>query len=418
MEKRYPTPFQRAACWHAVTWACILFLVTMACGLLYGFVKAFIALESVLLPVIIAGVLAYLLNPLVNWVQEHIKWSRTLAVLVVMLGAGVMVGVFGCIIVPPLMEQTRDLIEKRDKLLENAASAGQEFLENSHIAQTAVDLAYERMQADKRADVGRQGSVVEPEGAEPKSYTEKLLTVLGHHSEDLMRIGFRWLTAGTRAIYGSVGLLIGVVLIPVFLFYFLQKSEDIKDRWHMVLPLRASLFRDEVVGTLHDINDYVVSFVRGQMLVSIIDGVLLGCALKIMGLPYAITIGAAAALLGVIPYIGMITTSIPALLLAWGHWHDAGHVVAVLAIFLTVSQFDGWILQPRILGSRLHMHDLTIMFSVLFWGSILGGIVGALLAVPLTASLKVLFTRYVWKTVSHDNERTAETDAETAAIKT
>ena len=135
------------------------------------------------------------------------------------------------------------------------------------------------------------------------------------------------------------------------------------------------------------------------MLVSLIDGFILGCALMIMGLPYAVTIGVAAALLGIIPYIGMITTSIPALLLAWVTWHDVGHVVTVLIIFLSVSQLDGWILQPKILGKRLHMHDLTIMFSVLFWGSILGGIVGALLAVPLTASLKVLFMRYVWPTL-------------------
>ena len=82
-------------------------------------------------------------------------------------------------------------------------------------------------------------------------------------------------------------------------------------------------------------------------------------------------------------------------------WHDAGHVIAVLLIFLSVSQLDGWLLQPRVLGKRLHMHDLTIMFSVLFWSSVLGGIVGALLAVPLTAALKVIFIRYVWSTLHH-----------------
>ena len=157
---------------------------------------------------------------------------------------------------------------------------------------------------------------------------------------------------------------------------------------------------DEVVETLQQINSYIISFVRGQMLVSLIDGIILGIALKLMGLPYAITIAAAAALLGIIPYIGMISTSIPALLIAWFTWHDVSYVVGVAAIFICVSQFDGWVIQPRVIGNRVGMHDLTIMFSVLFWSLVLGGVVGALLAVPLTAAIKVLFIRYVWSSVT------------------
>jgi predicted PurR-regulated permease PerM len=185
-------------------------------------------------------------------------------------------------------------------------------------------------------------------------------------------------------------------MVPVFLFYFLLESASIAKNWHTVLPIRRSAFREEVVGTLQEINNYIISFVRGQMLVSVIDGIILAIALKIMGLPYAVTIAAAAALLGVIPYLGMIGTWIPAVLIAWFTWHDVSHVVIVSVIFACVSQFDGWVLQPRILGSRVKMHDLTIMFSVLFWSFVIGGVVGALLAVPLTASLKVLFTRYIW----------------------
>lgn len=384
-KKTYPTPFQRAACWSALAWACVAFLAVLIVAALYGLVMAFVALESVLLPVIIAGVLAYLLNPCVDWVEHHLRRRRVVAVLLVMCGASLLVGGGGAVIVPPLVSQTKLLIDKSDEILKDAMTSGEDFLnENSH-ARFVVDIFYDRL--PKQLDKGTP------------SYGDKLKHTLNYHSKDLTDIAVRWLTAGTRALYGSVGLLVGLVLIPVFLFYFLLQSETIRQNWDIVLPIRGSRFRDEVVGTLSQINDYIVSFVRGQMMVSLIDGLLLGCALKIMGLPYAVTIGAAAALLGIIPYIGMITTSIPALLLAWVTWHDVGHVATVLIIFLSVSQLDGWIFQPKILGKRLHMHDLTIMFSVLFWGSILGGIVGALLAVPLTASLKVLFMRYVWPTL-------------------
>lgn len=384
-KKTYPTPFQRAACWSALAWACVAFLAVLIVAALYGLVMAFVALESVLLPVIIAGVLAYLLNPCVDWVEHHLRRRRVVAVLLVMCGASLLVGGGGAVIVPPLVSQTKLLIDKSDEILKEAMTSGEDFLNESSHARFVVDIFYDRL--PKHLDKGTP------------SYGDKLRHTLNYHSKDLTDIAVRWLTAGTRALYGSVGLLVGLVLIPVFLFYFLLQSETIRQNWDIVLPIRGSRFRDEVVGTLSQINDYIVSFVRGQMMVSLIDGLLLGCALKIMGLPYAVTIGAAAALLGIIPYIGMITTSIPALLLAWVTWHDVGHVATVLIIFLSVSQLDGWIFQPKILGKRLHMHDLTIMFSVLFWGSILGGIVGALLAVPLTASLKVLFMRYVWPTL-------------------
>ena len=95
---------------------------------------------------------------------------------------------------------------------------------------------------------------------------------------------------------------------------------------------------------------------------------------------------------------------LPAVLIAWFTWQDVSHLVIVSAIFACVSQFDGWVLQPRIVGSRVKMHDLTVMFSVLFWSFVIGGVVGALLAVPLTASIKVLFTRYIWSSYRKETE--------------
>ena len=395
-QKEYPSHFQRAACWGALTGLSIFTIVALTAGLLLGLIALCVALEPVLLPVIIAGVLAYLLYPCVVWVQRRVR-KRIIAVLLVLIGAAVVVAGLGAAIVPPLVEQTSLLFSKQNQLLANAVTTGQNFVNTNPLAQRVIDTLYDQTRRD---DIAANSTALFQKAA-ADDYTAKMLAVLDYHSESLTRAGVRWLTAGAGAIYGSLGMVIGLVMIPVFLFYFLLKGESIERNWHTILPLRASNFRREVVGTISQINDYIISFVRGQMLVSFIDGILLGIALKVMGLPYAITIGAAAALLGIIPYIGMISTSIPALLIAWVTWHDAGHVIAVLLIFLSVSQLDGWLLQPRVLGKRLHMHDLTIMFSVLFWSSVLGGIVGALLAVPLTAALKVIFIRYVWSTLHH-----------------
>ena len=399
-ERKYPTPFQHGACWAALTGLSLLVIVGIVAGLLYGFSAAFVALEPVLLPVVIAAVLAYLLMPCVHFVQNKLKVKkRVLAVLIVMLTASLTLAALGSAIVPPLYKQTNELIAQRKKILHSAVSTIQEYLQESKPTQYVVDSLYEKAMREAELNTHMQDA----QWLETANdYPAKVAALLNFYSGTLTATGWQWLTAGTRAIYGAAGVLIGVVMIPVFLFYFLLLSEIIAEKWHNVLPLRDSKFRIEVVETLQQINDYIVSFLRGQMLVSIIDGVILGIALKMIGLPYAITIAAAAGLLGIIPYIGMISTSIPALLLAWFTWHDLGHVLGVAAIFFGVSQFEGWVLQPKVVGDRVNMHDLTIMFSVLFWSHVLGGVVGALLAVPLTASIKVIFMRYVWPTHSKE----------------
>lgn len=390
----FPTPFQKAVCWAALSGVSITVIIALVLGFMYGMGRLFLAVEPVLLPVVIAGILTYLLSPCVVWVQKKIK-RRVFAVLAVMLGAGLVVGGLGAAIIPPLVKQTGELISQRREIFQNAVDAGKQQLETNSMLRQGVDMMYNKVLRDARQ------AALPKEDYEALSHETtpagKMTAILNFNSGYLTEKLLEWGTAGSRAISGIGMLVIGTVMVPVFLFYFLLESERIRSNWHTLLPLWEGRFRSELVGTLQEINSYIVSFVRGQMLVSAIDAVLLAVTLKIMGLPYAVTLAAVAALLGIIPYIGMISTWIPAMLIAWFTWHDVSHLVAVSLIFGAVSQFDGWVLQPKIVGNRVKMHDLTVMFSVLFWSYVIGGVVGALLAVPLTASLKVLFTRYVWK---------------------
>ena len=394
-DKDIPTLFQRKMCWAALTGLALVVVVALVCGLLFGIGAVFVALEPVLLPVVTAGFLAYLLSPCVEWVQRRIT-RRIWSVVLVMLGAGVLLFGLGFAIVPPLVQQTGELVSQREQILVSVVEAGKTQLTENRLLQKGVDMMYSKVLKDARA------SELPAEDydalSQETTYEGKLAAILSFNSSYLSEKALAWLTAGSRALSGVSMAFIGAIMVPVFLFYFLLESASIARNWHTVLPIRRSAFREEVVATLQEINNYIISFVRGQMLVSVIDAVILAIALKIMGLPYAITIAAAAALLGVIPYLGMIATWIPAVLIAWFTWHDIGHVIIVSAVFGCVSQFDGWVLQPRIVGSRVKMHDLTVMFSVLFWSFVIGGVVGALLAVPFTASIKVIFTRYIWST--------------------
>ena len=188
-------------------------------------------------------------------------------------------------------------------------------------------------------------------------------------------------------------------MVPIYLFFFLKDTHAIRDNWGDYVPLRASPFKDEVISVLKEINGYLIAFFRGQVLVSMIDGALVGFALFFVPqmAQYAIIFAVLLAILGVIPFVGFILTLIPAVLIAFAH-HGSWEIPLIVAlIFIVIQQFDGIVIQPRIIGESVGLHALTVIFSVFFWSLIIGGVLGALLAVPLTASVKVLFRRYIWE---------------------
>jgi predicted PurR-regulated permease PerM len=160
--------------------------------------------------------------------------------------------------------------------------------------------------------------------------------------------------------------------------------------------LRASPLKNEVADVILQINSYVVAYFRGQLLVCLIDGILIGTALTLFGLNFAAVIGAMVVVLTMIPYIGIIICWVPAVLIAAFQWGDWTHPIIVTAIFILIQNLEGIFYAPRIVGNYVGLHPMTVIVSIFVWGLIIGGIIGPLLAVPLTATMKVLFGRYVW----------------------
>lgn len=416
--------------WTALCLLCLAFIVALAVACAVGLVKLFVVLEAVLLPVLIAGMMAYLLNPVVVWLQRYVV-KRVWAVLIVMFTAMSAVLCLALCIIPPLVSQSQRLYENRQHIADNIVSASHRMLEENTMVQNVLDMLYRNAVSElsssgesaiaasdtQTAAVSEEIQVETVQSKEASAeytraeYQKKLEVVVEHHSGYLMKKGVEWISAGGRFLFGMIYVIVGIIIVPVFLFYFLLESEPIAKHWDKVLPLRNSRLKDEVVATLSEINQNLVAFVRGQMLVSLIDAVILGVALSIMGLDYSLTIAAAVAVLGIIPYIGMITTSIPAMLIAWLQFGSISSVLMVAAIFLSVSQFDGWFLQPKIVGKNVKMHDMTVMFSVLFWSLVFGGVLGALVAVPLTAAIKVIFKRYVWEPLTEAAEDKSKIDS-------
>jgi len=120
-------------------------------------------------------------------------------------------------------------------------------------------------------------------------------------------VGKLWnvLKASIGGFLGATGFLLIVFLVPVYLFFLLKEKPRIEERWTDYLPLRASSLKNEVADVMLQINSYVVAYFRGPLLVCLVDGILIGAALTLLGLNFAAVIGAMAVVLTMIPYIGI-----------------------------------------------------------------------------------------------------------------
>jgi predicted PurR-regulated permease PerM len=383
--KNIPSDFQKAVTWKAITGVSIAIIFLLLISSIFILGKFLNILQPVLVPVAIAAILSYLLSPLVHWIRkkalrEH-KLSRTRAILLVYSALTIFFTVIALMVIIPASSQLNELIQDREKIIKNAQKKLSSFSNVIESFNASSDKT--TIQPDKTDDEAINNLL-----------WNKLVDWIKNPETSQKLVGFLGKTA--NGFVGVLGYALGLILVPVYLFFFLRDSAFIERNWDMIIPLKNSTLKDEIVSLIKEINGYIVAYFRGQVLVSVIDGALTGIILMLLGLDYALVIGVSLAIFGVIPFVGFIITAIPALLIAAGQDGGPGPLW-VLIVFIAVQQFDGFFIQPKIVGESVGLHPLTVIFSVLCWSLLIGGILGALLAVPLTASIKVMFRRYVWE---------------------
>ena len=410
---RYPTRFQQKSLWNAATGLSILILgallvvLTWLVGAIFGF------LQPVLIPLIVAGIIAYLLDPVVCFLEKRgisRLWSVVTVFVVMLIGIALLTAA-----VLPGIQRSRLALKETA-----TAPVGSSAPNDSQ--QLAPTLAHSLHDLRKRHPSGVLGWVLtettdtglplsDTEGADTEASSLEFFwrtnggRLLSQYKGVITETAWAWVTAGSSKVLGMFGLVIGMIMVPVYLFFFLKDSASIRDHWHDYMPLKTSRFKTELVDTLQEINGYLISFFRGQVLVALIDGILVGIGLEIYDLPYGFLIGIFMAILGVIPYVGSILCMVPACIIGFLHAQGLApfglspwaYVGGVLAIFVGVQQINSLVTAPKIVGDSVGLHPLTVIFSMLFWSLVLGGFVGTLLAVPFTAAVKVLFRRFIWE---------------------
>jgi predicted PurR-regulated permease PerM len=423
----YPTPWQRKMMWAALTAFCVVLLVVIIGTVIWTSANVISFLQPILIPVAIAVILTYLLDPLVTKMSRG-TLSRTKAVALLFAIAFFALGGLAAWLVPTISIQSANFARQvpayteraRDYIVDLIYRFDQTFgfLGGGRAKSASTSFtnwligpapSSPRAQPTASPTPKASGTAPAPETIAPSSpklttaerqriqaYVEKQMPNLQQALPTLMEKFWEILKKSIGGFLGITGFLLSLVLVPIYLFFLLNEKPRIQEHWREYLPLRASPFRDEVAELLSEINSYVTAYFRGQLLVCLVDGILIGTALTLLGLNFASVIGALVVVLTMVPYIGIIICWVPAVLIAAFQWGDWAHPIWVTVIFIVIQNLEGIFYAPRIVGSYVGLHPMTVIVSIFVWGLIIGGIIGPLLAVPLTATVKVLLGRYVW----------------------
>ena len=332
------TPYKYALIGGLITLAVISFLVEI---------------KGILLPFVLAFVLAYLLNPLVNKLGNKI--GRPIA-------SGIVVGLallffilVVMLLIPIAQTQISDFISKVPLMADKIWSYIQKLIMWGRPKMDYQKL-YQLSDSTTQTAVG-------------------VLNGLG--------AGLNHVISGGLAIVNLLALLF---ISPIVLFYVLKDLPKMKEKSKEITPER---FRPTVKEFLADLNKTLSGFLRGQASVCICLAIYYGIALGFTGINLGAIVGILTGILSFIPYVGFFTGLVISALLALAGGASLGQWGALGAIFLVGNILEGYILTPRLVGKRVGLHPLWILFAVLA-GGCLAGFLGVLVAVPVAAVIGVI----------------------------
>ncbi|HFU4465480.1 TPA: AI-2E family transporter [Streptococcus suis] len=310
-------------------------------------------LEILLLPMILTGLLYYLLNPMVDWMEKH-KISRTIGISILFVLISLLI-VWGlAVAIPSIQEQVVSFARNLPANIQKIEGQVTTLLENEQFEQfrpTALDML------NKVND-----QIV--------SYAQKFSSSAVNWASSLISTASQ--------------IIVAILIMPFILFYLLRDGQHLNGHVTQYLPTK---WRSSVSKILTDVNSQLANYVRGQVTVAIIVALMFSIMFSIIGLSYPITLGLMAGFLNLIPYLGSFLAMIPAVILGL----IAGPVmlIKVLIVFMVEQTIEGRFVTPLIIGSSLNIHPITILFVLLTAGQMYG-VLGVLLGIPIYASIKVL----------------------------
>jgi predicted PurR-regulated permease PerM len=414
-----PSPRQSRLLWLAITGLAAAVLACLLVGLVWGLGELLHILSPVLWPLAVSGVLAYLLDPLVDYFERKRVPRQRAIILVFGIAVGLFLGLLSSI-VPQVVTESKQLAEQVPAYVDKVQKSVAKWIKDPPelVKKYLKSLLKDGKPGAATPDVpgpatnsipaSSTNALASPTATSPSVSTNEASVVdllLGKVDPKLagpwavsqgQKVG-KWLFGQFARVASFFGFLAGLALVPVYAFYFLLEKKGIESKWTDYLPIANSEAKNELVFVLKSINDCLIVFFRSQVLVAICDGILYTIGFLIIGLPYSILLGVMATVLTMIPFLGAIATCATALVIAFAQNPGWQGPLGVVVVFAIVQTLEGFVIQPKIMGDRIGLHPLTIIVALMFGTTLLGGILGGILAIPLTAAGRVLMFRYVWK---------------------
>jgi len=317
----------------------------------------------IMLPVILAGLLYYLLNPLVDLLEKY-KINRLVAITIVFVLITLLL-IWGlAVAIPNLQAQIVSFFKNMPTYLKQAEKVLNDLLDS-------------RLSEQFRPQI--------------EQITENISSQLTTWASSFSARAVNW---ASNFVSAASQIVVAVIIMPFILFYLLRDGKHLKGYMIQFLPKKL---REPVGQILTDVNSQLANYVRGQITVAIIVAFMFMIFFKIIGLRYGVTLAVVAGVLNLVPYLGSFLAMLPALILGL----IAGPVMLlkVIVVFIVEQTIEGRFVSPLILGSQLSIHPITILFVLLTSGSMFG-IWGVLLGIPVYASAKVVIAAiFKWYTV-------------------
>ncbi len=326
------------------TWRKVVLLLLALSFLGLGY-----AVREVFVVVFAALVLAYLLEPMVKFVEKH-RFSRSAAIGLVYLLWAAMIGGIIFWAVPRLSEQIGQL----EELIPAYFLQIQTWLEQLEQRATRFQLPEEVRQLMIQSTAGLKDTFV--------------------------GIISRWVTS----LLMLCSHLLDFFLVPVLCFYLLRDKDFLLEQASKVLPIP---WQANLEMMWREINHLLKNYLLGNLSVSIIVAAIVTVGLKIIGMDFALVCGLLVGALNIIPYFGAILGAIPAVLI--GLLTSVSQAAAVIVVMIIAQQLESNMITPRIVGEKIGVHPIAVLLGVLIWGKLFG-IWGILLAVPATGVVKIL----------------------------
>lgn len=310
-------------------------------------------ISSILLPFVLSILLYYLLNPLVDFMERH-KVNRIWGIVILYIVlAALLVGIIA-LLIPMLQGQVVSFINNFPAFVNDITDTVINFV-NNNIPNEQIQNAV----------------------AQVESFISNSLSSI----TDYITQGLSGLTS---VISGLTSAVVTIVTVPIILFFLLKDDRKMFSGFIKAMPPK---WRPDVLRVSHKINTQVGSYIKGQLTVAVVNGLLMYLGFTLIGLNYSGILGIAGGFLSIIPYLGAALTFIPALIVAL--FDSFTRVLLLVAVWAVVQFVEGNFVEPNVMGRQLKVHPLTIIVVLIIMGDLLG-VIGLIFGIPIYAILRVL----------------------------